>query len=308
MDLDDWEYLPDAAYLLRHHDDDDHRHHRGVVANRPLRSYVYAVNSVFDMDYFSTTESHLSPPAKLFIPGPQFVPFQFRSPTAEAEEVVKRLMEDTVNAKQQQQDMVKDQGQDGAVAATQVFFKSNFLKETNEFVDMKFLDSTSPRSRALIADFRFDEAKTDGITSIITTSPRKNNEFDLFNDRKFVKFDDQVLAKNDVNWIGEGIIGDDYAMDDDGGFNLWKLGFGGIGAICSFGVAAATICLLIFGNNHNPKQNHKLMFQIYADDNKRMKQVVDQATKFNEVMSAAVRGVPLNRAQITYGGYYENAL
>ncbi|CAM8897722.1 unnamed protein product [Rhodiola kirilowii] len=80
MDLDDWEYLPDAAYLLRHHDDDDHRHHRGVVANRPLRSYVYAVNSVFDMDYFSTTESHLSPPAKLFIPGPQFVPFQFRSP------------------------------------------------------------------------------------------------------------------------------------------------------------------------------------------------------------------------------------
>lgn len=39
-------------------------------------------------------------------------------------------------------------------------------------------------------------------------------------------------------------------------------------------------------------------------DLQRIKQVVHQATKMNEAISAA-RGVPLPRAHITYGGYYD---
>lgn len=36
----------------------------------------------------------------------------------------------------------------------------------------------------------------------------------------------------------------------------------------------------------------------------RIKQVVHHATRFNEAMSA-VRGVPVTRAHITVGGYYD---
>ena len=36
----------------------------------------------------------------------------------------------------------------------------------------------------------------------------------------------------------------------------------------------------------------------------RIKQVVHHATKLNEAISA-VRGVPMTRAHITYGGYYD---
>ncbi|XP_010558726.1 PREDICTED: uncharacterized protein LOC104827275 isoform X2 [Tarenaya hassleriana] len=54
--------------------------------------------------------------------------------------------------------------------------------------------------------------------------------------------------------------------------NLWKLGLTGIGAICSFGVAAAaaTICAVFFGNNNKNcrNKNQVLRLQIYSDDDK----------------------------------------
>jgi hypothetical protein len=88
---------------------------------------------------------------------------------------------------------------------------------------------------------------------------------------------------------------------DDERLNIWKWGLNGIGAICSFGVAAATICIIVLGNG-NKHNHHKISFQIYQDDNKR----IEHTTKLNEVISAA-RGVPWNRAHIRYGGYV-NAL
>uniref|UniRef100_A0A7N0V1B6 DUF6821 domain-containing protein n=1 Tax=Kalanchoe fedtschenkoi TaxID=63787 RepID=A0A7N0V1B6_KALFE len=278
VDLDDWEYLPDATYLLRHDEAGD--------ACGPQR---FVSKSVFNMDYFSTD----SPPT-LLIPTPQFVPHHLPTPTLlQPQEVPDQLL----------QPDPQDEDEDSSTVATQVFFKNN-----TEFVDMKLLDSSSPRSipaSTLIAGLSFED-KTDGVTTTTTiTSPRKT--LDLFNPGEIATRN----TKNDVNWVGEGIIGDDYAIADDSGVDLWRLGLGGIGALCSFGFAAAAICLLVFGNNHKVRHNHhKLSFQIYAsaDDNKRMKQVVQQATKFNEAMAAAVRGVPLNRAHITYGGYYDNAL
>ncbi|KAH6785007.1 hypothetical protein C2S51_037462 [Perilla frutescens var. frutescens] len=77
-----------------------------------------------------------------------------------------------------------------------------------------------------------------------------------------------------------------------GGEGLWKR----ISAICSFGVAAATFCIIVFTNKH-PHRNHNLHFRIYTDEKLlRMKTM------------AAVRGVPISRARITVGGYYDASL
>ncbi|KAF8007344.1 hypothetical protein BT93_K1371 [Corymbia citriodora subsp. variegata] len=91
--------------------------------------------------------------------------------------------------------------------------------------------------------------------------------------------------------------------------NILKRGFTGIGALCSFGVAAAaTFCVLILGsrqgnNNRQRQQKQNLRFRIYSDD-KRIEKVVHHATKLNEAISA-VRGVPHTRAHIIVGGYYD---
>ncbi|KAG7575898.1 hypothetical protein ISN45_Aa03g003490 [Arabidopsis thaliana x Arabidopsis arenosa] len=101
--------------------------------------------------------------------------------------------------------------------------------------------------------------------------------------------------------------------DEDGSggerLNLWKVGLNGIGAICSFGVAAAaaTVCVFFLGHNNIKickNKNQMLRFQIYSDDNKRMKEVVNHATKLNEAIFG-MKGVPVVRAQISFGGHYD---
>ncbi|XP_010485746.1 PREDICTED: uncharacterized protein LOC104764020 isoform X2 [Camelina sativa] len=100
--------------------------------------------------------------------------------------------------------------------------------------------------------------------------------------------------------------------DNDGErLNLWKVGLNGVGAICSFGVAAAaaTVCVFFLGHNNikiSKNKNQLLRFQIYSDDNKmqRMKEVVNHATKINEAIFGT-KGVPVVRAQISFGGYYD---
>ncbi|XP_057768753.1 uncharacterized protein LOC130988805 [Salvia miltiorrhiza] len=87
--------------------------------------------------------------------------------------------------------------------------------------------------------------------------------------------------------------------EKDDGANAWKRSLSGIGAICSFGVAAATFCIIVFTNKHPHHHNHKLQFRIYTDDKRRMK--VKGAI-------AAVSGVPISRARITVGGYYDAAI
>lgn len=98
----------------------------------------------------------------------------------------------------------------------------------------------------------------------------------------------------------------DKKIEENGnsGLNLLNKSLNGIGAICSFGVAAAaTICIIFIGNHQKHKQNQKIRFQIFTDD-KRIKRVVQHATRLNEAISA-VRGVPVTRAHITVGGYYD---
>ncbi|PON47538.1 Transmembrane protein [Trema orientale] len=172
-------------------------------------------------------------------------------------------------------------------SVSKVFFKK--MKE-NEFVDMK-MDSTSPKSPTTRGGFMPPQI-----------------------DAAVFNFDDKVEAMPMVDNMSsprmvnmKNISTSELEADSsDDGLNIWKLGLTGIGAICSFGLAAATICILFLGSHHRNKnrlQNQKIRFQIYNDD-KRIKQVVHQATKLNEAMSA-VRGLPLTRAHVTYGGYYE---
>lgn len=85
-------------------------------------------------------------------------------------------------------------------------------------------------------------------------------------------------------------------QENNEGFNFWQWSLSGIGAICSFGVAAATTICIVFIENHQKhkrQQNHTIRFQIYNDD-KRIKEVVEHASKL---------GVPFTRAHITFGGY-----
>ncbi|KAL0405056.1 UNVERIFIED_CONTAM: hypothetical protein Sradi_2146400 [Sesamum radiatum] len=73
---------------------------------------------------------------------------------------------------------------------------------------------------------------------------------------------------------------------------IWKWSSNGLGAICTFGVAAATFCLIIFSTHRN-KKHQSLQFQMYNSD-KRMKQVIHQASKLYEAGRAV-------------GGYYDDA-
>ncbi|XP_045791047.1 uncharacterized protein LOC123885772 [Trifolium pratense] len=141
-----------------------------------------------------------------------------------------------------------------------------FKIKENEFVDMKIESPKSSSSKEII------------------TSPRMIVEKDVFGHNE-----------EDSNWEEE----------NNSGFNLWKWSLSGVGAICTFGVVAASICVLFFGSQQRKKNQHdkKMRFQIYNDD-KRIKQVVQHATKLNEAI-AVVRGVPITKAHITVGGNYD---
>ena len=126
----------------------------------------------------------------------------------------------------------------GALEADQDSVSQVFFKKETEFVDMKMDSPKSPTSAM-------------GFVAQIDASA--------------FSFDDKaeaVKAEKDLA-MEERESGDD-------GLNIWKLSLTGIGAICSFGIAAATICVLFFGshqrNKHRLHNNHKIRFQIYDDD------------------------------------------
>lgn len=231
--------------------------------------------SVFDKDYFCTSPNssknidNESPKVpKLFVHVPiQLEPKFEKVPN---EEFVKENT-DKIKAPQ-----IEEPDQD---SVSQVFFH---MKE-NKFVDMKL---ESPKSSTSSGRGFFSPLDAE---MEIMTSPRMKN---LEKENKVMYYDDDEKLEGD--------------HDMNGGFNFWKWSLTGVGAICSFGVAAATICVLFFGShqkNNKLQLDQKIRFQIYTDD-KRIKQVVHHATKLNEVFAAA-RRVPQNRAHITYGGHYD---
>lgn len=276
MDLEEWELLPNDGFLDIHED--------GGKKFLPRED-----KNVFKMNYFicpSPTSGKIDEPPDGSRVSNQLVhvPIQLDPTigTATDDEIFTRvpieiniLPAETIKAPKKIEALEADQD-----PVSQVFFKK--LKE-NEFDDMK-MDSLKSGSKGFIP---YIDA------SVFQGEAIENNS----NSVSKMKIEDKnvdlgIKKEEEITWEG-----------NTGGLNIWKLSFTGIGALCSFGFAAATICIIIFQRNKQNQRNQKLRFQIYADD-KRIKQVVHHATKLNEAISA-VRGIPLTRAHITVGGYYE---
>lgn len=284
MDLEEWEYLLDDGFL-------EEEAFSGKHNSDP--------KTVFKMDYFICP----SPKYKKIIepPGNSRIPNQLLTlpidwePTgacgnAQDDELLKGITKVPVEISVLPTAATAEKNRapnTGAMEAdpdtvSQVFFN---MKE-NEFVDMK-MDSPKSGTRGFLPQidagmFQFED-KAEALEG--KTSPRIKTE-------KEGKVDGK---KEEIDW-----------EETSGRLNIWKWSLTGIGAICSFGVAAATICIIFFGSHQRNKlhpQNQKFRFQIYADD-KRIKHVVHQATRLNEAISAG-RGVHMNRANITFGGYYD---
>ncbi|XP_022966417.1 uncharacterized protein LOC111466074 [Cucurbita maxima] len=281
MDIHEWEILSDDA-LLDYKDDK-----KKIIAAKRSASASEAKVMV-DMNYFLCPSSmdsseHISQPPRSSsgLPKQPMIPvhLQLDSPIIKVPDDSLAMKEkekvpmvisfepSAVSEKVDQKGAVEKADQE---TVTQVFFKK--MKE-NEFVDMK-IDSPRSSNKGTKAQidvgcYQFDddgEAKESS-----TNSPRMN------------------LMNQESNKMDDGSIG---------GLNILKWSLNGIGAICSFGVAAATICVLFYGGNQQ-----KLKIQIYTND-KKLKQAVQQATKLNEAISAA-RGLPQTRAHITCGGRYD---
>ncbi|XP_061343348.1 uncharacterized protein LOC133289434 [Gastrolobium bilobum] len=293
MDINEWVLLSDDGFLDKNEDGDDEN--QILLGKRNSDS-----KSVFD-NYFCTSPKSrktIEPPRN----HPSVVPKQLVHVPIQLEPRIGKVPDDGLVEENTKDDVgvtlipspptiekTKASQVGGTVVeadedtVSQVFFK---IKE-NEFVDMK-MDSPKSCGRGLFPPLdasgalKFED-KDEAME--IMASPRMKIEKEM------------VIMNCDKEEEDE--------EDTTDGFNLWKWSLTGVGAICSFGVAAATICVLFFGSQqrNKPHQDQKIRFQIYADD-KRIKEMVQHATKLNEAISA-VRGVPLSRAHITYGGYYD---
>ncbi|XP_057982857.1 uncharacterized protein LOC131167862 [Malania oleifera] len=312
MDLDEWEFLPDAGFLDYPEKDDpakqtrsvrhNHKHLRGVAGGGG--GWGSEPKLILDMNYFicpspGNTVGSMPENSKR-VSSDQFVsvPIQLELPPLrkkgareadadgdfDGDEVVKKEITESVP--------IGVQNPDDQDTVSQVFFFKK-SKETDQFVDMKM---DSPRSSG---------------RGILPPQIDANGAFQ-FEDEGEAEEDLKVkiVEKEGVTEMGDSEIGEeDEETGDNGGksMNMWvKWGLTGIGALCSFGLAATTICILIFGTQERSKQfpqKKRLRYEIHADD-QRIKQVVRHATKLNEAMSV-VRGVPIARANITFGGYYD---
>ncbi|CAN6297369.1 unnamed protein product [Urochloa humidicola] len=101
------------------------------------------------------------------------------------------------------------------------------------------------------------------------------------------------------------------ALEEEGvnktGLSVGNLRMNGAGALCSFGVAAATFVIFLLGGKQHQqqkRQDHKIQLQMYAGD-ERIQQVVQQASRLNQTMSSVMGGASSARASISFGGYYQ---
>jgi hypothetical protein len=265
MDLEDWEFLPDHGFIDYHED----------YPRKSKRNYNNNINNMFNMDHFKCPSSS-SPQGVITVP---FHLEQLDDELEKKKHVITKLPLEVNLAPPPSVDLEKKK-KIKIESFDQVFFKK--MKE-NEFVDMKQPLLDSPNSRVLlpqIENLKFDDDDDAKSTKVESITEMKKNEL--------------VDAKTD----------DVEEENSNGNMNFWKMSLTGIGAICSFGVAAATICIIVLGSHRRNTHNQKFHFQIYTDDKQRIKQVVHHATKLNEAISS-VRGVPVTRAHISFGGYYD---
>jgi hypothetical protein len=162
----------------------------------------------------------------------------------------------------------------------------------DEFKDIGVvLDETKPTSKEEAMPEVTDPSAPDG--------EEEGKTFQSPDDAKFDDKDEEAIKK------------------DSGGarrpecvvFSVGKLKVNGIGALCSFGIAAATVCIFLIGgkvqHHHRQQQQHKIQLQFYGDD-KRIQQVVQQTSRLNQAMSSVIGGGASARANISFGGSYDD--
>ncbi|OVA06370.1 hypothetical protein BVC80_8885g21 [Macleaya cordata] len=293
MDLDEWEFLPEDGFIDFHHHEDDKK---GLIDSGFDRK------DVFDMNYFilpSTNSRRLIEKPKnssVIKKGMnQVVPVSIQLEPKEEKKPEQELVQEIIKLPiveiKAPNLVLVGEDQD---TVSQVFFKK--MKE-NEFVDMK-LDSPKSGSRGI-------KAQTE------TGSIQFEDKGEVYDKNDQVMENKKTSSKTETdqemkNFLDSNIKEERKFEESGGGLNIWRWRLTGIGALCSIGLTAATICIFILGSRQQQKynkQNQKIRIQIYAED-KRIKQVVHHATKLNHAISA-VRGVPLTRAHITFGGYYD---
>ncbi|XP_021741225.1 uncharacterized protein LOC110707519 [Chenopodium quinoa] len=266
MDLEEWDLLSDEGLI-------DFHENNGANNFVPKSS-----TTVIDMNYFQKfTEPEMKKMKNSrVIP----VPIQLDKKIEEIPEEVIKLPIDETPKKSDENQMIKGEEADFQEPVSQVFFKK--LKE-NEFVDMK-MDSPKSLNRGIlpqidVGSYQFEEIERN-----------KSNNFEKIEEKEH-----ELSMKKEEN---------DHENGNEEGLNVWKLAMTGIGALFSFGFAAATVSFIVLGNRHKEtSKKQELHFQLYAHD-KRFKQVVRQATKLNEAITV-MRGAPVTRAHITIGGYHE---
>ncbi|XP_030452946.1 uncharacterized protein LOC115674629 isoform X2 [Syzygium oleosum] len=250
MDLDEWELLPVDSYLDFNEGDKVFSRRHGPPPDQ---------KSVFNMDYFRCPSPNPKAPSRV-VP----VPIQF-DPPAPDERLMREIIEVPVEIKLPSlitEKMIKPPDDGKAVGleeadqdmVSQVFFKK--MTEP-EFADMK-MDSPRSGTRGIVVP-QIDAGAFQGEAVLDSScSPRKRHE---------------VTARDVVGVTkkqqGSDSDAEEAAWDENrGGLNIWKWGFTGIGALCSFGVAAATVCIIILGSQRakQSQRNQKHRFQIYTDD------------------------------------------
>lgn len=120
-----------------------------------------------------------------------------------------------------------------------------FFKKENEFVEMK-LDSPRSGSRRISSPY----IETD----MFQFEDKSDDDDDMFN----VSSPSKVV----IDDVDEKVI----KGEENERLNIWKWSLNGIGAFFSLGMAAATICIILFGNGQRHKQNQKIRIQLYSDD------------------------------------------
>ncbi|KAK4432206.1 hypothetical protein Salat_0982700 [Sesamum alatum] len=278
MDLQEWELIPDEGFLEINDDGGN---------NFFSRNYPSEATD-FQMNYF------ICPPKERLLNN-HFLPLPIHLQTKPQDEVVlvdekeaikiipvestesdTMMMMMPTEAKASESDKMKPLfsrgvlGGDQDPAVSQVFFFKK-MKET-EFVDMKVespTSSSSSSSRGLIP-----QIEGGGIFQF----EEKGDDSQGGGKLVLVEEVEQEMVMMEES--------------DEGGINIWKWSLSGIGAICSFGVA---VCIIILSSTH--QRNNK-----YGDHGKQVVEVASK--KINEAIRA-VRGVPMSRARITYGGYYD---
>ncbi|KAK6243503.1 hypothetical protein QUC31_009912 [Theobroma cacao] len=286
MDIDhEWVFLPDNGFRDINQDGEKKVH----GGKRSSDTKLVLLTDYFDMEQRPPSGNSMRVPKQVVPVSFPLEPRILKAPeNALGKETTTWVPISVTSTPSMIPEKIKEPDIGSVEADKEVKTQVSFRKPTyNESVDMtQKMDSPKSTTRGVIPQidsagtFNFDD-KSEVLEN--KSSPRRK---DLV---------EKKVENEDVTW-----------EENSGGLNLWKWSLTGIGAICSFGVAAATFCIIILGSqqrHRQQQQNQKLSFQRYADD-KRMKQVVQHVTKLNEAISA-VRGGPTTRARITYGGYYD---